>query len=84
MTLHEMCIYYPATLTDMKTISGVGDTKLERYGTDFTEEIKAHLDENPDISIPDRKPVTVPASTSPQKVKEGTIEKTYELFKEGF
>ncbi len=67
----------------MKTISGVGDTKLERYGTDFTEEIKAHLDENPGISIPDRKPVTVPDSTSPQKIKEGTIEKTYELFKEG-
>ncbi len=84
MTLHEMCIYYPATLTDMKTISGVGDTKLERYGTDFTEAIKAHLDENPGISIPDRKPVTIPASTSPQKVKEGTIEKTYYLFNRGF
>ncbi|MBS1258961.1 MAG: ATP-dependent DNA helicase RecQ [Candidatus Scalindua arabica] len=83
MTLHEMCIYYPATLTDMKTISGVGDTKLERYGTDFTEEIKAHLDENPGISIPDRKPVTIPAGTLPKKVKVGTIEKTYDLFKEG-
>ncbi len=83
MTLHEMCIYYPASLSDMKTISGVGDTKLERYGTDFTREIKAHLDGNPDISIPDRKPFTIPASTSPQKAKEGTIEKTYELFKEG-
>lgn len=92
MTLHEMCIYYPATLTDMKSISGVGDTKLERYGADFTEEIKAHLDENPGISVPDRKPVTMPAcpttsfrraSTSPQKVKAGTIEKTYDLFNKG-
>ncbi len=83
MTLHEMCIYYPTTLTDMKTISGVGDTKLERYGSDFTEEIKAHLDENPGISIPDRRPITILASTSPQKVKEGTIEKTYELFNKG-
>ncbi|MFQ5687759.1 MAG: DNA helicase RecQ, partial [Candidatus Scalindua sp.] len=84
MTLHEMCIYYPATLTNMKTISGVGDTKLERYGSDFTMEIKAHLDENPDISIPDRKPGTVSAITPPHKIKAGTIEKTYELFKEGF
>jgi ATP-dependent DNA helicase RecQ len=83
MTLHEMCIYYPATLTDMKSISGVGDTKLEQYGTDFTEEIKAHLDENPGISIPDRKPITISASTSPQKVKVGTIEKTYDLFNKG-
>lgn len=94
MTLHRMCIYYPATLTDMRTISGVGDTKLERYGADFTKEIKAHLDENPGISIPDRKPVAIPvvpkdrpasgmASTSPQKAKVGTIEKTYELFNKG-
>ncbi len=76
----------------MKSISGVGDTKLERYGADFTEEIKAHLDENPGISVPDRKPVTMPAcpttsfrraSTSPQKVKAGTIEKTYDLFNKG-
>jgi ATP-dependent DNA helicase RecQ len=83
MTLHEMCIYYPATLTDMKTVSGVGDAKLERYGIDFTEEIKTHLDENPGISVPDRKPVTPSVNTSYQKTKGGTTEKTYELFKEG-
>ena len=83
MTLHEMCIYYPATLTDMKTVSGVGDAKLERYGIDFTEEIKTHLDENPGISVPDRKPVTPSVNTSHQKTKGGTTKKTYELFKEG-
>ena len=83
MTLHEMCIYYPSTLEDMITISGVGDTKLERYGTDFTKEIKAHLDVNPDISIPERKPVAIPVSTPQQKAKGGTIEKTYDLSKEG-
>ncbi|KHE93244.1 MAG: DNA helicase RecQ [Candidatus Scalindua brodae] len=78
-----MCVYYPVTLVDMRTISGVGDTKLERYGTDFTKEIKAHLDENPDISIPERRPVALPVSTPQQKPKGGTIEKTYELFREG-
>ena len=83
MTLHEMCIYYPSTLDEMITISGVGDTKLERYGTDFTKEIKAHLDENPDISIPERKPFDLTVNTSQQKVKGSTIEKTYELFNEG-
>ncbi|MHC4183328.1 MAG: helix-turn-helix domain-containing protein, partial [Planctomycetota bacterium] len=72
-----------ATLTDMKTISGVGDAKLERYGIDFTGEIKAHLDENPGISVPDRKPVMPSVNTSHQKTKGGTTEKTYELFKEG-
>ena len=83
MTLHQMCIYYPSKLDEMITISGVGETKLERYGTDFTKEIKAHLNENPGISIPDRKSVALPVSTPPQKSKGGTIEKTYELFKEG-
>ncbi|KKM14352.1 hypothetical protein LCGC14_1707000 [marine sediment metagenome] len=83
MTLHEMCIYYPATLDEMKKISGVGDAKLERYGIDFTMEIKTYLDENPGISIPDRKPVALSVNMSHQKTKGGTIEKTYELFKEG-
>ncbi len=83
MTLHEMCIYYPSTLNDMRIISGVGDTKLERYGADFTMEIKAHLDDNPGISIPERKPVALPVNTSQQKAKGSTIEKTYELFNEG-
>ncbi|MCP4414434.1 MAG: DNA helicase RecQ, partial [Gammaproteobacteria bacterium] len=83
MTLHEMCIYYPSTLNDMRMISGVGDTKLERYGADFTMEITAHLNENPNIVIPERKSVALPVNTSQPRVKGGTIEKTYELFKEG-
>jgi ATP-dependent DNA helicase RecQ len=83
MTLHQMCIYYPSKLDEMITISGVGETKLERYGTDFTKEIKAHLDENPDISIPERKPADLPPNTPQQKTKVSTIEKTYEFFNEG-
>jgi ATP-dependent DNA helicase RecQ len=83
MTLHEMCVYYPSTLEQMITISGVGDTKLESYGADFTMEIKVHLDKNPDTSIPEREPV-VPSLNTPQlKTKGGTIEKTYELSREG-
>ena len=83
MTLHEMCVYYPSTLDEMIAISGVGDTKLESYGSDFTKEIKAHLDKNPDISIPEREPVVPSLNTPQQKVKGGTIEKTYELSREG-
>ncbi len=83
MTLHQMCIYYPSKLDEMITISGVGETKLERYGSDFTKEIKAHLDENPDISIPERKPADLPPNTPQQKTKVSTIEKTYEFFNEG-
>jgi ATP-dependent DNA helicase RecQ len=83
MTLHEMCVYYPSTLDQMITISGVGETKLESYGPDFTKEIKAHLDKNPDISIPEREPVALSSNTPRQKPKGGTIEKTYELSREG-
>ncbi len=83
MTLHEMCVYSPSTLDGMITISGVGDTKLKSYGTDFTKEIKAHLDKNPDISIPDREPVALSVNIPQQKMKGGTIEKTYELSREG-
>ena len=83
MTLHEMCVYYPSTLDEMIAISGVGDTKLKSYGSDFTKEIKAHLDKIPDISIPEREPVVPSLNTPQQKVKGGTIEKTYELSREG-
>ncbi len=48
-TLHEMCRYYPVELNDMAGITGVGDSKLGRYGKDFTREIQSYLDENPDI-----------------------------------
>ena len=42
-TLHEMCRHYPASLSDMRRISGVGDVKLERYGIYFVGEIEKYL-----------------------------------------
>ncbi len=48
-TLHEMCRRYPAALPEMAGISGVGDTKLERYGNIFMGAITTYLDENPGI-----------------------------------
>ncbi|MFV1974997.1 MAG: RQC domain-containing protein, partial [Candidatus Scalindua sp.] len=83
-SLHEMCRYYPAALPDMKKISGVGDTKLERYGTDFIRVIKNYLDNNPGISIPDRQSFVSPESLIKKKTTGETFEKTYELFKNGF
>ncbi len=83
MTLHEMCVYYPATISDMKRISGVGEAKLERYGNDFISAIKKYLDENPGISTPDMPPFISPVRMTQQKTKGSTIEKTYELFKKG-
>ncbi len=82
-TLREMCRYYPATLSDMKSISGVGDAKLQRYGTDFMEEMKSYLDENPGIKVPDRGPSATPEIQPKKKLKGDTFEKTFELFIKG-
>ncbi len=41
-TLHEMCRYFPKTTAEMRQISGVGDVKLERYGSEFLEAIRSH------------------------------------------
>ncbi len=85
-SLNEMCRYYPVTLPDMKNINGVGDTKLEQYGRQFIDEIKAYLEENPDVRP---KPVPEEQSFFPdtalkQKRKKGeTIQKTRELFSKG-
>ncbi len=39
-TLIEMATFLPLTLEDIRKISGVGDLKLEKYGTDFLQEIR--------------------------------------------
>ncbi len=46
-TLHDMCRSYPATLSDMAGISGVGDVKLGRYGEAFIKVIKPHREQDP-------------------------------------
>ncbi|MCK4803556.1 MAG: helix-turn-helix domain-containing protein, partial [Spirochaetes bacterium] len=85
-TLHEMCRYYPGNLSDMKGISGVGDTKLERYGEVFTGEIKTYINENPGIQkrqSSDEQSFFPHASLGPKRVKGETIQKTQELFEKG-
>jgi ATP-dependent DNA helicase RecQ len=42
-TLHEMCRHSPKTGAELLMISGVGEVKLERYGRDFLEAIRAYL-----------------------------------------
>ena len=45
-TLHEMARQFPTTEDQMLQISGVGDTKLERYGQPFTKIIKTFKENN--------------------------------------
>lgn len=45
-TLYEMCSNFPSTLSEMRTITGVGDAKLQRYGEDFVREINCYLEKH--------------------------------------
>jgi len=93
-TLHEMCRYYPVSLSDMRKISGIGNAKLDRYGEYFIGEIQSYLNDNPAISFADRQSAnkTIRIPPRPPLVKGGrgdfkiseTVEKTYELYKKGF
>lgn len=42
-SLQEMCIVLPQNLSQFSEISGVGERKLEKYGTEFLQVINDHL-----------------------------------------
>ncbi len=45
-TLIEMSTYYPKSLAEMRTIHGVGETKLKKYGNPFLKTINDFYDDN--------------------------------------
>ena len=45
-SLEAMATTYPVTLDELKGIPGVGQGKAKRYGQEFVEIIKRHVDEN--------------------------------------
>lgn len=45
-SLEDMAIQYPITLEEMQNITGVGVGKAKRYGKEFVELIKKHVEEN--------------------------------------
>ena len=64
-TLVEMATYLPQSEHDLRKISGVGDLKFDKYGSDFLEAIKAYCRKNDlasriDLKSPkrDRRPRT--------------------------
>ncbi len=42
-TLQEMCVLLPQSITEFARLGGVGERKLEKYGTDFLQVINHHL-----------------------------------------
>lgn len=45
-TLQQMCFHLPRSLTEFAALSGVGQRKLEKYGTDFVAVIEHHINNN--------------------------------------
>lgn len=59
-SLEAMATTYPITLDELKNIPGVGVGKAKRYGTEFVEVIKKHVEENEIQRPEDLRVKTVP------------------------
>lgn len=68
-TLREMEIERPMSENEFKKISGVGQRKLEVYGTDFINEITAFINEK--------------TKKMKKKKKENTYKVTFQMYKDG-
>ncbi|WP_226674916.1 DNA helicase RecQ [Rossellomorea aquimaris] len=55
-SLQDMCVKKPKTPEEFLHVSGVGESKLERYGEVFIKEISAFLEENPQHQVEIVKP----------------------------
>ena len=54
--LQDMCVKLPKTSEEFLQVSGVGESKKDRYGEMFIEEISAFLEENPTHQVETVKP----------------------------
>ncbi len=84
-TLIEMSSYLPLSLEEMKKISGVSDTKAERYGAAFLKEIKGYCEVN---QLESRIHLKVPKrerKSRPKKNSNGddTYSISFDMFKSG-
>lgn len=66
-SLEAMATIYPITIDELQNIPGVGAGKAKRYGAEFVEIIKKHVDEN-EIERPEDLRVKTVANKSKLKV----------------
>ncbi|MFT5129413.1 MAG: ATP-dependent DNA helicase RecQ [Rhodothermales bacterium] len=78
-TLADMCRYFPTTPEAMLAISGVGETRLARYGQRFMAGIHSFLEREPELA---QQPRAAPPRLEVRGIS-ATIEHTYALLKEG-
>ena len=84
-TLHEMALYLPQTLQELRKISGFGDAKVDKYGQQFLDVIINYsVENNLSSHIEDKTPKRERKErTGPAKKKGDTHAETFKLFKEG-
>ncbi|MCE5287279.1 MAG: DNA helicase RecQ [Pelosinus sp.] len=87
-TLREMSEVYPLDHAALRTIKGVGETKLARYGDEFLPVIKEYVTANqiivPQAVLPTTIPITSTPAAKPGKPAETPSHVlTMELYKQG-
>ncbi|MCP3761206.1 DNA helicase RecQ [Domibacillus sp. A3M-37] len=79
-TLHDMCAKLPMDEEDFLTVSGVGESKMAKYGEAFLQEIKAYSEANPER----QKDLTAePVAAAPKKKSVNSYLDTLELHQKG-
>lgn len=80
-SLKDMCIKLPHTSEEFLQVNGVGERKLEKYGTIFLKTIESFCKEHPERMT--EKPVMNEPLPKRKKLEKNSHLTTYELFKNG-
>ncbi len=80
-TLHEIARYFPEEPSELRKISGVGETKLDRFGESFMLVVRAYKQAHPDEAV-ERGILRVPTSNV-RKKKTDTVRETFALIQQG-
>jgi ATP-dependent DNA helicase RecQ len=80
-SLKDMCARLPRDEEEFLQVSGVGQNKLEKYGSAFIEAIKAFCEQHPDREPAAAAPAA-PAKPAKKSASESMLE-TYALHQEG-
>ncbi len=87
LTLGEMCLYLPHSLSEMRKISGMGAVRTEQYGQAFLDIILEYCQKNGLASLIHAKGEKRERKPKREKVKThkkgDTYAESFELFKEG-
>jgi ATP-dependent DNA helicase RecQ len=84
--LKDMCIKYPQNNAEFLKVSGVGEIKAEKYGSEFMDAIKKYI-ENNNIDLKQIKPQNIysereiKTGTEERAKKEDTREISYNLYR---